>query len=118
MNGHWGKLNLRLAWKDFPSGGTHSKTNGGGTRIIDADYYKGMSSEGSYLLAWDDSSDHRAYKTVYDLPKVRTGSAPQLDPYVPGSGDIKDGEPWWGFGDYDDDEIYHLDVAPDSEEQP
>lgn len=108
---------FKLSWKHFPSNGTHYRG-----RIIDASLFKGMKTkDGSKLVPKrkGKTSDHRGFRTVYTKGKTKVlgpsaGTGPgakeltgEEEDYPP-SGDTKQGIPWWGFGDYDDDTEYQL----------
>jgi hypothetical protein len=94
---HWSSMDLKLAWKNFPTEGGSL----GGNRIIDGTWYHGMSTDGATLMPRSASSDHRPYKETFTL-----GSIEPKDFYDPASGQIKPGREWWGFGDYTYDEIF------------
>lgn len=103
------RVGVRLDWKKFPTMGTH-----GHGRLIDATYSRGVKTPGSIVMGDIRSSDHHPYKTTYEnVAKPRTPLKPSTGGQAPddSSGDNDHpGEPWWGFGDYDDDEMFHIEV--------
>lgn len=98
MDNRWKHLDLRCAWKNFPTGGT-----GPGGGLIDGTWYHGMTTDGAHLMAHDPSSDHTPYKEVFTLGKSEPkGEATQV------TGHHYKGKEWWGFGDYLDEDLYEL----------
>jgi len=108
---HWGN-EWQLDWVLFP---TEGQTLGGEQdvppgapgqgkvdRIIDGSLYNGLAViDGPNLLAPAGSAIHRPF--LEELQFID-----QADRPIGGEiyGNTQDGEPWWGFGDYMDDEIY------------
>jgi hypothetical protein len=112
MRNSWKSSGLAIGWKSYSGPGTF------GGRFIDATLYRGMTTEGSKLIADDSSSDHRPYKDVFEV-KTKPGTPIKVNTPEPGEpaptptpdptpGTNYFGEEWWGFGDFDDDEIYHI----------
>jgi hypothetical protein len=97
MLNHWKPLDLKLAWKHFPTEGGSL----GGNRIIDGTWYHGMSTDGAELMPRSASSDHRPYKERFTLGQIEPHDA-----YDPASGQIRPGKEWWGFGDYSYDQFF------------
>ena len=95
---HWKNTSMQLAWRDFPTNGTSVD---GGNRIIDGSLYTGMQLEVKPVIMPNvRSSDHRPYKETFLLSK---GNSDPMDFDKAGS---KPGDPWWGFGDYEIDELF------------
>lgn len=100
---HWNKkCGLRRAWTDFPTSGGSLE----GNRIIDGSYYGGMEVTGEPELgARVRSSDHRPFKETFKI----VGGVRHTGPtkfYDPATGHITKGKEWWGFGDYQYDEMF------------
>jgi len=96
---HWKKAGLKGAWQHFPTGGTH------GNRIIDGSYIDGLEvTDGPELLGVVRSSDHRPYRETL---KLLGGAKPEDNRfYNPATGHVEKGKEWWGFGDYQYDEMF------------
>lgn len=103
MKDRWRKLDLRCAWKHFPTEGGSIHVQG---RIIDGTFYHGMTTDGAELMPHDPSSDHRPYEETFTLGKTEKSDA-KSGTDTP-SGHTYKGVEWWGFGDYEDDELYEL----------
>ena len=125
---HWVRALLRdrfgkeykQAWTRFPTDG--GSLEGGpvgplrapgmsnGDRIIDGTLYRGLKvTEHPILMARTRSSDHRPYKESFRF--ADKADRPDDDD---AHGDTKAGDPWWGFGDYQNDEIYAVSTAQGS----
>lgn len=120
MGNAWKSSGLKSGWEKFSGPGTY------GGRFIDGVLYRGMTTPGTHVIADDPSSDHRPIKTTFTTthkPGVpltpstpgtpdpgSTGGTPDPDP----TGNF--GDEWWGFGDYEDDELFHIPLTGDTEE--
>jgi hypothetical protein len=106
--------NWHMAWQAFPTAG--GSMQGGpvaplgapgvssGDRIFDGSLYRGLKVDTPpNLMARVRSSDHRPYQERFTF----LGKAEKPTDSTP-SGDIKPGHVWWGFGDYQTDEIYSV----------
>lgn len=109
MHNVWKTSGLKPGWKKFSGPGTF------GNRFIDGVYYRGLTTDGTFRMKEDASSDHSPIKTVFDtVAKPKTPLKPEptgggtTPPPDPPPGSVYHGEEWWGFGDYEDDEIYHI----------
>jgi hypothetical protein len=92
---NWGER-MPLTWKDFPTTGTSPSSN----KVMDGTLARHLESfDGATMMDRVRSSDHRPYKETL---KFKLGEI-TVDPTA---GDTYEGEIWWGFGDYVDDEIY------------
>jgi hypothetical protein len=114
---HWGK-NYIQAWKRFPTaGGTigggptapaGAPGKGVGDRIIDGSLYRGLKvTVEPDIMPRVRSSDHRPYHESFRF--MDPAEKPTQDHHEPPHGDVQKNDPWWGFGDYMDDEIYDID---------
>ena len=94
----WGPK-YHLTWKHFPTFGSGL----GGNRIIDGTLARHLDTleGGAILMDKVRSSDHRPYKEQLIF---KPGEIQEEDV----TGDRYVGEIWWGFGDYEDDEIYTI----------
>lgn len=103
LQSHWAAADLKLAWTHFPGeGGTFDN------RIIDGTMYRGLKIvDQPDILGNVASSDHRPYRESFKFTgRAGTGGA--------GGDNATDweatggtpGVPWWGFGDYAQDELY------------
>ena len=113
----------KQAWVRFPTSGGSlhggpvaplgAPGSGRGDRIIDGTLYQGLKVDTApNLLSTARSSDHRPYKERFVFankagsPGATTGDDDGSPPDPRWSG-----EEWWGFGDYNDDEIYAYDYG-------
>lgn len=88
-----------FGWTHYPTAGTSL----GGNKIIDGTLVRHLKVEvGAVLLPRVESTNHRPYKEQFKFVK---GEIPWMDPPT---GSTQPGVAWWGFGDYDDDEIYAI----------
>jgi hypothetical protein len=100
LKDHWGK-EYKQAWKKFP----HSGGSLGGNRIIDGSLYRRLKVvDAPELLPKTASSDHRPYEEQFRF--LTKGEVDDLEEDA--EGNTTPGEVWWGFGDYEDDELYHI----------
>jgi hypothetical protein len=95
---HWGE-NFNLTWTKFPTYGSSA----GGNKVIDGTLAKHLHIEDDTAVLMEKvrSSDHRPYKEHLKFKAGRILADPT-------TGDTYHGEEWWGFGDYEDDEIFAL----------
>lgn len=110
---HWGP-NWHQAWKVFPTdgGALHggpevphdAPGKGHHDRVIDGTLYKGLKvTAGPEQMPRVRSSDHRPYHERFQFANKADHPAPEDGT---ASGDTFHQNPWWGFGDYMDDEMY------------
>lgn len=107
----------RQAWVQFPTegGSMHGGPvaplgpgKGSHAKIIDGTLYRGLKvTRHPNLMAAAESSDHRPYIEAFEFRKEVYAVAELESP----SGDIVQGDAWWGFGDYMDDELYEFEFT-------
>ena len=100
MHAWWSPVGMKEGWIHLPTKGTF------GDRISDGALYRGMTTSGSEVGSNVSSSDHRPFQTAFTFLGAHD---PEDDGGTEGGGTY--GEAWWGFGDYEDDEIYHIDTV-------
>jgi len=125
LRNRWGAA-YRQAWTHFPTSGGSlvggasappgAPGKGYGDRIIDGTLIRGVETIGGpVLMPRVSSSDHRPYRESFEFTTKagHPGSAGAAggDGDDEATGDTHRGDPWWGFGDYMDDEIYQVPVT-------
>jgi hypothetical protein len=100
LHSHWKKCGLKRAWVHFPTAGGSL----GGNSMIDGSYYGGLEvTDGPHLMARVRSSDHRPYVERF---RLTGGLTPGQNGIDEADGHTKPGKAWWGFGDYEYDEMF------------
>ena len=114
------------AWTRFPThgGSLHggpvaplgAPGRGYGDRIIDGSIIDSGLKVSTHpnLMARTASSDHRPYKEGFTFTRKAGSPGGPIEGGEDASGDLQDGVPWWGFGDYMDDELYPVDTATET----
>jgi hypothetical protein len=115
MKNAWRTSGVKSAWESFSGPGSY------GGRFIDGALYRGLRTDGTHVIKDDPSSDHRPIKTLFTtVAKAKTPLTPSTPsnptPDDPSTSPDPDpngnpGDEWWGFGDYEDDEIFHIPLA-------
>lgn len=111
------------AWTRFPTHGGSLRGGpvaplgapgrGRGDRIIDGSMMDSGLRVSTHpnLMARTISSDHRPYKEGFTFTRQAGKPGGPIQGGEDASGDIYEGDAWWGFGDYMDDELYPVDTA-------
>jgi hypothetical protein len=101
LDGLWKECGLIRAWTNFGTAGSSL----GGNRQIDGSYYGGMTKAiEPFLMPRVASSDHRPYKESFTIMGGMDIAKPGAQD--PSEGQTSPGKPWWGFGDYQYDEMF------------
>lgn len=114
LQSKWGMTDLELAWKVFPTESSSFQAN----KLLDGTLYWGLDPKdyawpamNPTLLGQRRANNHRPMQEEFWM--LTKKEARDLDWSSEGDNELL-GTPWYGFGDYEDDEIYALQRATES----